>query len=73
MVSQIQVDIASPPDREKLVAQLMIGNEQWGELNQEHDTLLLEFYPRQDERPWEIDFNAAIEALMEAKRRLLGE
>ena len=35
MVEPIRVDLASPPDRERLVAQIMIGDEQWAEINQE--------------------------------------
>ncbi len=32
-------------DRNKLVAEIFCGDEQWGSLNQESDTLALEIYP----------------------------
>jgi hypothetical protein len=70
-VTAIQVDIASPPDREKLVAEIFIGNEQWAEINQEKNELELEIYPRQDGRPWIIPFGLAMEALETGRRRLL--
>jgi len=72
MRSSLRVEIASPPDREKLVAQIMMDNEQWAEINQEGIELEIEFYPRQDGKPWVIPFNAALQALEEGRRRLLG-
>lgn len=64
--------ISSPPDREKLVAEIYFDRVQWAEINQEHDALQVEFYPREDNQPWRIAFTEAIEALSEAKRRLVG-
>jgi len=44
------VYISSPPDREKLVAEMLFGDteyqEQWAELNQEDATLRIESYPK---------------------------
>ncbi len=34
---KFEIQIASPPDREKLVALIMIGSEQWAELNRESE------------------------------------
>jgi hypothetical protein len=70
MTTNIRIDIASPPDRERLVAQLMIGNEQWAELNQEHDELELEIYPRTDGQPWVLSLDSALHALSDAAQRL---
>jgi hypothetical protein len=42
----MRICISSPPDREKLVAEIFFGDEQWAELNQESGTLELEFYPK---------------------------
>jgi hypothetical protein len=70
---EIRIGIISPPDREKVTAELMIGNEQWAELNQERDQLELEIYPRRNGKPWVIDYEDALRALTDAKRRLLGE
>ena len=67
------VDIASPPDREKLVAQVSYDREQWAEINQESGNLSLELYPRQDGKPWEFNFDEALGALQLARQRLVGK
>jgi hypothetical protein len=66
--------ISSPPDREKLVAEIVFGDEehseQWAELNEEDGTLRIEFYPRRDMQFWQFSFDEVINALNEAKRCL---
>jgi hypothetical protein len=70
------VYISSPPDREKLVAEILFGDreyqEQWAELNQEDGTLRIEFYPKLDGQFWEFSFDEVMEALNGAKKRLAG-
>ncbi len=68
-----RICISSPPDREKLVAEIFFRDVQWVEINQEHEALEIEFYPRPDGEPWRIDYEDALKALDEAKRRLMGE
>ena len=72
MTKTMSVSITSPPDREKLVAEINVGNEQWAELNQEDGTLRLEFYPRPNREVWQLSFDEVLESLNEAKRRLTG-
>ena len=66
-----EISISSPPDREKLVAEISFGGIQWAEINQEHETLAVEFYARPDGEPWRIEYQEAIEALEYAKKRLV--
>lgn len=66
-----RISLCSPPDREKLVAEIMFGDEQWAEVNQEGDALEVEFYPRQDGQPWRIPWQVAVDALAAARRRLV--
>jgi hypothetical protein len=73
MAQKMSVSITSPPDREKLVAEINVGNEQWAELNQEDGTLKLEFYPRPNGEFWQLSFDEVLEALDNAKKRLVGE
>lgn len=74
MSEEFRICITSPPDREKLVAEINFGNEQWAELNQEDGTLQLEFYPRSKKGEfWQLSFDEVLESLNEAKRRLTGE
>ena len=66
------VTVASPPDREHLVAEIFLGDVQWAEINQEQDALEVEFYSRPDGKPWRIPRHAATGALEDAKRKLTG-
>jgi hypothetical protein len=69
-MSNHRIAIASPPDREKLVAMIDFGYEQWAEVNQESTDLVVELYPRRDGKPWVFDFDEMMSALETAKRRL---
>jgi hypothetical protein len=73
MSTKMSVDICSPPDRKKLVAQISYEREQWAEIHQETGSLTLELYPRQDGKPWEFSFADALAALRHAQRRLTGD
>ena len=68
----ISLDLASPSDREKLVVQLMAGNEQVAEVNQESESLQIEIYGRQDGKPWVLDFDDLMLAFRDARARLIG-
>ena len=72
MTNEILTEVTSPPDRERLVVQFMIGQEQFAELNQENDELELEFYPRRDGQPWIIQYSKFVEALNKARNKLIG-
>ena len=73
MSETYRICISSPPDREKLVAEIFFGDLQWAEINQENDSLAIEFYARPDGQPWQIKFGIAITALEEAKGKLTGK
>lgn len=65
-----RITVASPPDRERLVAEIFFGDVQWAEINQEHEGFEIEFYPRPDGAPWRIPLQDALTALREAESRL---
>jgi hypothetical protein len=71
--AKMTVDLASPPDREQLVAQISYDREQWAEIHQHMGGLTLELYPRQDGKPWEFPFDEAVTALRHAQKRLTGD
>jgi hypothetical protein len=73
MPTKMTVDICSPPDREKLVAQISFDREEWAEVHQETGSLTLELYPRQDGKPWQFSFDEALTALRHAQKRLTGD
>ncbi|HMP60792.1 MAG TPA: hypothetical protein PKD86_15715 [Gemmatales bacterium] len=68
----LRVELASPPDREQLVAQIMADDEQCAELNIEHGILQVEIIPRGDGTPWQFSYESLVQALVEAKDRLLN-
>ena len=69
--TKMRVTIASPPDREKLVAEVLYEDEQWAEINQESGALKLEIYPRRNGQPWTFALSEALLALQTAQARLL--
>ena len=73
MSDEVRICISSPPDRERLVAEIFFSGQQWGEINQEGSALELEVYPRQDGQPWRISYNAVLSALQDARERLSGK
>jgi hypothetical protein len=70
MKDEFRICISSPPDREKLVAEIFFKDEQWAELSQETEKLILELYPNKDKRPWAFEFEEAMEALKSAAAKL---
>jgi hypothetical protein len=69
---EIRVEISSPPDRDFVVANIMVGTHEFAEINQEADSLQVEVYPRQDAEPWRLDYLELVRALELAKERLKG-
>ena len=65
-----RICLTSPPDREKLVAEVFFDDVQWAEINQEKENMEVKFYPRPDAQPWSIDLSAAIAILQEAGDKL---
>jgi hypothetical protein len=73
MDEKLRICISSPPDRERLVAEIFFGSNQLAELNQEDGSLQVELYPRSDGAFWYVGLEEILQALIEAKQRLLGE
>jgi hypothetical protein len=70
MSQGFRVDIASPPDRERLVAEVFFGHEQIAEVNQEAGKLQVEIYARPSSEPWVLDYQDFLQALTLATQRL---
>ena len=73
MTREFRVCVSSPPDRQKLVAEIFFGNEQWAELNQENGILELEFYSRANGESWRLPLDEVLESVSEARTRLTGK
>ena len=67
----MEISIASPPDREKLVADILIENEQIAEINCEDNEVKIEIYPKQNGQPWVLNYQEFYKTIEQAKVRLL--
>jgi hypothetical protein len=68
-----RITLASPPDRERLVADIFVDSTQIAELNREHESgLKLELYARPDGQPWSVDLQAFLTAVHDASAALQG-
>lgn len=72
MTRHLKLELASPPDRSRLVAQIIQGSEQLAEINQESKQLVVELYPRQDGEPWICSLDDLLRVMRDAKERLNG-
>lgn len=72
-MKEFRITVASLPDRERLVSEVIIDQVQWAEISQEEDDLVVQFYPHPRQKYWELNLNEAIEILEKAKQKLLGE
>lgn len=72
-MEKFRITVASLPDRERLVSEIIYDGVQWAEVSQETGDLIVQFYAHPQQRYWEFSLNEAIEVLEKAKRKLLGE
>ncbi|AKT39221.1 hypothetical protein [Chondromyces crocatus] len=72
MSREFRVTIASPPDREKLVAEIFFGDEQVAEIHQESDELQIEIYMHSSGKPWMLPYVDFMKAMSKARQRLVG-
>lgn len=69
---KFSIRIASVSDREKLIAEIYYDNDQWAEISQEEEIPLVAFFSPSSGKYWEFPLEEALEALEQAKRKLLG-
>jgi hypothetical protein len=70
-MKNFRITIASLPDRENLVAEILYEDVQWAEISQEKNELIIQFYSHPRKEHWEFSLDAAIQILEKAKKRLL--
>ena len=73
-MNKFEILISSPPERERLVAEIWYDNMFWAEIFQEQEEgpLGIQFYPHPKKKCWEFPLDQAMDNLEEAKQRLLG-
>ena len=72
MIENHRIVIASPPDREGIVAEIWQSEEMWAEIANEEGRLTIEIYPRAEGNTWLFDYDEAIKVIQMAKDKLLG-
>lgn len=71
-MEKFRIIIASLPDRERLVAEILYKGVQWAEISQEkEDELIIQLYSHPREKNWEFPYDEALQILEEAKNKLL--
>lgn len=68
--NEITISISSLPDRDFLVAEIFIENEQIAEINRENEKYEIEIYPRKSGAFWKVGYEDLISNLQEAKETL---
>ena len=71
--SKYEINIASVPDREQVVAEIWIGDVLFAELRREGTDVLVEMYPRPSGEPWVVESEWLSGIMLEAKSKLLGQ
>jgi hypothetical protein len=72
-MEKFRITIASLPDREHLVAEILYEDVQWAEISQETDKkIIIQFYSHPRKKYWEFSFDEAVQILEKAKKKLLG-
>lgn len=70
-MERFRINIASLPDRENLVAEIVYDEVQWAEISQESEEMMIQFYPHPRQEFWEFPINEALLILQKPKKALL--
>lgn len=70
-MEKFRITIASLPDREHVVAEILYKGIQWAEISQETDELVIQFYSHPNKQYWEFPLEDGLTALEQAKLKLL--
>jgi hypothetical protein len=70
-MEKFRITVASLPDREQLVAEILYEGVQWAEISQEASELIVQLYSHPRQEYWEFPLEKALEALKQAQKRLM--
>ncbi len=70
-MEKFRITVASLPDRERLVAEILYEGVQWAEISQEADELVVQFYSHPRQEFWEFPLDRVLNILEQAKEKLL--
>lgn len=69
---KIDINVASVPDRDDVVAEIWVNGAMFAELRVEHNEIFTEIYPRSSKEPWVLPSGLLLKTLSEAQSRLSG-
>ena len=72
-MEKFRITVASLPDREQLVSEIIYDGVQWAEISQETGDLIVQFYSHPKQKYWEFSLDEAIAVLEKAKKKLIGK
>lgn len=67
-MEKFRITVASLPDREHLVAEILYEGIQWAEISQETGELIIQFYSHPRKKYWEFPIDEALKVLEQAKK-----
>ncbi len=69
---KFEIIITSPPDRERLVAEIYYENMFWAKISKETvgQSYIIQFYPHPKNQCWEFELDMALRAIVKAKKDL---
>lgn len=70
-MDKFRITIASLPDRENLVAEIIYEHVQWAEISKEKDEVIIQFYSHPRKKYWEFPLDEALTVLERAKKKFL--
>lgn len=70
---QFSFRIASDSSKEKVFAEIFYDDDQWAEISQEGKEPIVIFFSPSKAKYWEFPLEEALEALQQAKKKLLEE
>ena len=71
-INSFRIIVASLPDRENCVCEIYYKQDEWAEISQEKDEVMIQFYSHPTEKYWEFPIDVALQILHEAKKEFLG-
>lgn len=72
-MEKFRITLASLPDREHLVAEILYDGIEWAEISQETSELIVQIYSHPTKDFWEFPLDETLEALEMARAKLLNE
>ncbi|MBF5058913.1 hypothetical protein [Candidatus Neptunochlamydia vexilliferae] len=71
-MDNFNITIASVPDRDELVCEILYKGFQWAEISHETEEMTIQFFPYPKRDYWEFNLDEALATLEKAKKRMIG-